>query len=482
MGSKGEMIVEILKFKDIEFSKESTVDQFGRVFFYQDKVYRLIYNSIDCKEFLNSLLYTKLVNLGYIVKTTIVTDFEIEGYELILEHQKMLNTKPNEWSFLMYKEAALLIFKINEISNEFGYELKDAHPWNVLFDGYRPVFIDIGSFQKSTNKNYWNAKHEFIITDIFPLLLWSKGEYCILRLFLENGFGLRRFLPLQNIESVNYVRNILKEIKETNIYKKGTINLTTTSKIISFIFIFMNRIIGKIRNKKDYNFFTIQERYIDISYSYIDKISKKEIYTPWENYHSEYILSDNIKSTPRFDRIMILIKELCSDSQSAIDLAGNQGAFAFLLEKMEFFKSIILTDYDENAIDKAYGYIKRNNSKVHPLLVNFMSSFFVIESFTKRIKADVVFALAVTHHLVLSQNIPLPIVFEKIALYSSKYVIIEFMPLGLWGGTNKPEIPIWYNQDWFQNIFEDYFELLHIEQLEANRIVFIGKKRNTAST
>jgi hypothetical protein len=30
----------------------------------------------------------------------------------------------------MYKDAAILIFEINRICNKYGYELKDAHPYN----------------------------------------------------------------------------------------------------------------------------------------------------------------------------------------------------------------------------------------------------------------------------------------------------------------------------------------------------------------
>jgi len=471
--------MEILKINDIKFSRDSVVDQFGRIFFYQDKIYRLINNDIilNCKEFLNSSLFSKLVNLGYIVKTNIVTTFKIEGYELILEHQKILDTKPNEWSFLMYKDAVLLIYNINKISNEYGYELKDAHPHNILFDGNRPIFIDIGSFQKITNKDYWTANHEFINTMILPLRLWSKGEYYFLRLLLENDFYNKRLLPLQSIESVKYIKNILEEEEEFVIYKKNIINLITTSKIISFFFRLINLIIRKIINKKEYNFFNIKRRYKLIKdISHINKIYKKEMDSSWENYHSEYFTPDGINSTPRFDRIMLLVKELCSDSQTAIDLAGNQGIFTFLLEKMEFFDLIILSDYDENAIDKAYSYIKKNKSKVKTLLLNWMLPI-NLTSIAKRVKSDIVFALGITHHLILSQTFSISVIFERLNMYSKKYVVVEFMPLGLWNGITAPEIPSWYTQEWFKLNFEYFFELLHTEQLEPNRIIFLGKKR-----
>ena len=53
------------------------------------------------------------------------------------------------------------------------------------------------------------------------------------------------------------------------------------------------------------------------------------------------------------------------------------------------------------------------------------------------------------------------------------------MPLGLWAGADLPEIPSWYTQDWFHSEFEQFFNLLHFEKIETNRIVFIGSKRSS---
>ena len=49
------------------------------------------------------------------------------------------------------------------------------------------------------------------------------------------------------------------------------------------------------------------------------------------------------------------------------------------------------------------------------------------------------------------------------------------MPWGLWGGGEKPAIPDWYTQEWFQKTFKQYFTLLHQEDFGNNRILFIGQ-------
>ena len=92
-------------------------------------------------------------------------------------------------------------------------------------------------------------------------------------------------------------------------------------------------------------------------------------------------------------------------------------------------------------------------------------------------RSDLVVSLAVTHHLILTGNYSLATIFERLSLFSNKYVMVEFMPLGLWSLDHKieHELPKYYTLDWFRDEFENYFELILEEKLEENRIVFFGK-------
>jgi hypothetical protein len=98
-----------------------------------------------------------------------------------------------------------------------------------------------------------------------------------------------------------------------------------------------------------------------------------------------------------------------------------------------------------------------------------------------RFKSEAVLALAVTHHLILTQNYPIEYIFHRIERFSEKYVFIEFMPLGLYSKGVAPKVPNWYSTEWFRNNFSQHFELLLEEQLEANRILFVGKIRSPIS-
>jgi hypothetical protein len=60
---------------------------------------------------------------------------------------------------------------------------------------------------------------------------------------------------------------------------------------------------------------------------------------------------------------------------------------------------------------------------------------------------------------------------------TNKYVIVEFMPLGLYSGEENvtPTLPDFYTLDWFKGVFSDHFTYIHDEKLEKNRHVFIGE-------
>jgi hypothetical protein len=140
---------------------------------------------------------------------------------------------------------------------------------------------------------------------------------------------------------------------------------------------------------------------------------------------------------------------------------------------------IILTDYDENALNAAYIKFKHlNNKNVHTALLNFMFTPSLKET-ALRFNSDLVIALAVTHHLLLTGKFSLGAIFDRLKLYSKKYVMVEFMPLGLWalGSNIYPEVPSYYTVNWFRDEFKKNFILIAEEQLEENRVLFFGFKK-----
>ena len=138
------------------------------------------------------------------------------------------------------------------------------------------------------------------------------------------------------------------------------------------------------------------------------------------------------------------------------------------------FRSIC-SDSDANAIDQLYIRVRARQQPITPVVLNaiFPMQSVLCREASERFRSDMVIALALTHHLLLSQKIPGRTVFKAIKRYAKRNVVVEFMPLGLWDGRTSLPLPKWYNREWFREEFTREFELISEEQLEENRIVLV---------
>jgi hypothetical protein len=455
--------------KEINYAQYSLIDNIGRVFEYNNKIYRGINKeSLEhVKQLFSSGLITELIEKE-LFPNTIITDFKIDGFSLVLEHEKLFFSCSFEWTFDMLLDAALLTLEVNKIAFKYGFQLKDAHTYNVLFKNNKACFIDLGSFQPKSDVDFLPL-NEFLECFCLPLVLYSKGKSYIAHKFqLDIHYPQSRLL----IEQLpfNFKKHVIR-FQVLNIsFFKANINISLNR----FIFIpskIVRKIIQKI-NSENISCRLQLKSNIDI----ILKQLKIKNQSTWANYQDENFENNLINSTERFDSIIQLTKSL-TDIESALDVAANKGLLPVLLLKNLGLKNIIHLDYDVNACNAAYLYYKTHKLPINIVCTSFLE-LALNESLRKRLKVDIVFGLALTHHLVLSQNLPLDLIFSIFSDLSNRYVAIEFMPLGLWDGFSAPPIPVWYNLDWFRAIFKNYFEILIEKQIETNRIIFIGKKFN----
>ena len=140
-------------------------------------------------------------------------------------------------------------------------------------------------------------------------------------------------------------------------------------------------------------------------------------------------------------------------------------------------------DIDDRALNKG---IKRTENNLHiNSRINFVKKDIFSEidnnskSVDERLRADVVFAMAITHHLILTQKLEMFAIVDKLYSLSNKYVIVEFCPLGLWSADSPekiPEVPEWYTLDWFLKELERRFIILEYEDVE-HRVSIVCEKR-----
>ena len=98
---------------------------------------------------------------------------------------------PAEWSAAMLAHAALHTLDVNEELLRHGYLLKDATPANILFEGTRPVFVDVPSIEPlQAGQSLWIARHQFETTFLLPLFACLDAGYPIQCSLADPATGL----------------------------------------------------------------------------------------------------------------------------------------------------------------------------------------------------------------------------------------------------------------------------------------------------
>lgn len=104
-----------------------------------------------------------------------------------VEHPRLdFVSYPYEWTFGMLKEAALLQLDLLSDALGEGITIKDATPFNIQFVDGRPVFIDVGSFERYQSGEAWIGYRQFTRQFLFPLMMrawagipfqpWLRGD------------------------------------------------------------------------------------------------------------------------------------------------------------------------------------------------------------------------------------------------------------------------------------------------------------------
>lgn len=430
----------------------------------------------------HSFLITKLFKSGLIsalVKENLVPQTSLlpaKKTGLVVRQERIETlTYPHEWSFSMLKDAAVCTLKVNQIANKYGFQLQDAHPFNIVFDMSHPKFVDIGSFIfKRAGSKGWFGYEEFLRALYYPIRLWASGfnftshasllstmqefphaeylklKYPVIRLIPSRLLNLFiYYFPYSRLSSVDI--NLLRQT-----FPPRTFN------IIKFLI---------KHNLLFFQGFNTQ--------SYIAKISNTR--RGRKDYWSGYLPIRELK-TSRVDTRFLAIAQMLKKRRvkSIVDLAGNEGVFSQVAIKKAGIQKAMCVDYDEPSIDSLYEYIKKTKQPIFPIVQNVI--FPVVEGnqtpLHKRFRGDAAVALALTHHLLLTQSFTIERVFDSIRKFTKKYVFIEFMPLGLWNGKEAPPVPSWYTHDWFEKNFRKYFFLEEIKKLDINRVLFVGRLKN----
>jgi hypothetical protein len=163
------------------FEPGSFRDPESRIFYAGGDVYRAL--SADGLSDFEAVQASGLLDDGRVVSTERVEDVSalkdllVHEPAAVLRHERIpFVSYPYEWTFSMLKDAALLQLDLLLEALDHDLVLKDSTPYNVQFKGARPVFVDVGSFERLREGEPWVGYRQFCMLYLYPLLLQSaKG-------------------------------------------------------------------------------------------------------------------------------------------------------------------------------------------------------------------------------------------------------------------------------------------------------------------
>src|SRR3982074_1815779 len=99
--------------------------------------------------------------------------FEAASGATIVEHERVpFLSFPYEWPAEMLHAAGALTLDLAEQLLDDDLGMKDASPYNVLFKGAQPIFVDLLSFEpRAAGDPTWLPLGQFVRTFLLPLLV-----------------------------------------------------------------------------------------------------------------------------------------------------------------------------------------------------------------------------------------------------------------------------------------------------------------------
>jgi hypothetical protein len=386
-----------------------------------------------------------------------------EYYRTIKPEKIEFISYPYEWSFNMLKDAALLTLHLVKEALPFGLIIKDASPYNIQWHKGKFIFIDTLSFEKY-KETPWIAYRQFCESFLGPLLImhYSKKQLSELMLAWPDGIPLATILsllPKRSRFSLHTYLHIHLHAKLSQKKSEGPEKTRTLSKQK------LLNLIGSLE-------------------ILITKLKVPDQKSEWSEYYDEAAQRKDYLDQKK--KIIAGWLDEMKDVKTAADLGANEGEFSKLLAEKNIFA--IAADLDPYCINNLYKKIKDTGEKnIQPLVINLSNPSPAIgvnneerSSFISRTKVDLLFALALVHHLAIGKNIPMEMIADLFSRMGRK-LIIEFIPkeddkVKLMLGRKK-DIYDNYSETNFVKAFEKYFTVIDKKIIPGSgRVLYLMNK------
>ncbi len=371
------------------------------------------------------LISTRQLSSGDLEELRQAKDFEEfvpeHGVAAVFEHERVeFPSYPFEWPPEMLYAAGMLTLDLAQACLADGYSLKDATPNNVLFRGTKPVFIDVLSFdRRAPGDPIWKPNAQFCRTFLLPLLAYKYWGVRPADVFAKRRDGLepndvyrlcgslRKFLPpfLTQVSLPTWLsrKGVTKSLYREHILQ----NREQARFILESLFNRLRRALQRVEPKRGRR--TVWSDYKD-SCSYTE---------------ADFAAKEQFVSTALAEFKPARVLDIGCNTGHFSDLAARAGA------------KVVAIDSDLSCVGALWRQAWDQKRNVLPLVVDLCRPSAAegwrnreCASFLERATGafDMVLMLAVLHHLLVTERIPLDEVLDLAAELTTDLLIIEFVP------------------------------------------------------
>ncbi|HWC76858.1 MAG TPA: class I SAM-dependent methyltransferase, partial [Blastocatellia bacterium] len=350
---------------------------------------------------------------------------EAEGSALV-EHERIpFQSFPYEWPPEMLHAAGCLTLDLAQVLLKEGLGLKDATPYNILFRGPTPVFVDVLSFEKRDPTDpIWLPYAQFVRTFLLPLLANRRFHLPLTQILLTRRDGLEPedvyrlcgpleklrppFLPLVSIPT--WLGRKQSQDDQSVYQKKRWDNPEKARFFLDSLFKRLRRTLNRLEPRQTRN-------------------------SAW----SDYMTSNNNYTSEHFEAKQAFVESALQEvrPRRVLDVGCNTGHFSRIAARSG--ASVVAIDYDEAVAGEVWKLAVAEGLDILPLVVDLARPSPAIgwrnrecAGFLERAQHsfDAVLMLAVIHHLLVTERIPLDEIIDIAAELTTDLLVIEFVAPG----------------------------------------------------
>ena len=445
-------------------------DPDGYVFSNESSIYRCITRNYqeNYEYLISSGLYKALTSENMLISHREIDDINIfpkDAYKVIQPDLIPFISYPYEWCFSQLKQAALTTLKIQETAIKFNMSLKDCSAYNMQFLHKHAVLIDTLSFEKYQENHPWQAYKQFCQHFLAPLTLMSHKDARLNQLLKTFIDGIPLDLASALLPKSTYLNFTL--YLHIHLHAKFQKKFSDSKAASPFK---ANRhgllgIIGQLE-------------------SLVKSLKFRTKRNSWDKYYQ-----DNSYSNTAFEHKKKIVSKFLDiiKPETIWDLGANKGIFSSIAGKNG--STVIAFDNEPGIIEEIYLNCKKtSNQNILPLVLDLTNPSPDIGwenkeriSLIKRGPVHMIMALAIIHHLVISNNVPLERIAAFFANICSGWAIIEFVPKTDVQAKrllrDRKDIFSDYTKEKFEESFSEFFRInAQIKIKESERIVYLMEK------